>query len=146
MNHPFLEIAARNPGHAGERGRQTEFTHFQNALGIDLPFAPQLQNVFVAGALALLDQPGPQPPNQGVKPEDCLYDHVNRSREVVVPAYVTDFMRGNGIELGVFKVSGDPLGPHQDRSDYAEDSGFDRSARLPYLSPLPYPRSAFHPP
>jgi len=80
-----------------------------------------------------------------VKPEDCFHDHVDRSREVVVPVYVLDFVRENGVELGVIQASGDPLGPHQDRPDHAEDSGFDGSTRQPYLNPLPYPRNAFHP-
>jgi hypothetical protein len=110
-----------------------------------LPLAPRLQNIFVAGTLALLDHAGSQPPNERVKPEDCFHDHVDRSRQVVVPAHVPDFMRENGIQLRVFKTFGDSLGKHQNRSYYAEDSGLNGSTRQPYLDLLPYPRIAFHP-
>ncbi len=54
----------------------------------------------VAGPLALLDQPGADPPDQRVEPEQRLHQHVDRRGEVVAAAEVAGFVRHQGVDVG----------------------------------------------
>lgn len=86
--HALLEIAARHPRHAWQRRLQIILARLQDALGVHLGVAAQTQHAFIAGTLPLIHQPGPDPPQQRMKPEDGLHQHVNRAGQIVAPPHV----------------------------------------------------------
>jgi hypothetical protein len=45
-------------------------------------------HVFIAGTLALVEQPGANPPNKRMKPEDRFDDHVETRQEIVAAPHV----------------------------------------------------------
>jgi len=53
-----------------------------------MAMAAEFKNGFVAGALALVDEPRSQPPDQRMEPEDGLDEEVNTGGQVVSPARV----------------------------------------------------------
>ena len=55
--HPFLQVRTSHAGYAGQRGFKIVFADFQDAFRIDLGLSAELEHGFVAGALALLEQP-----------------------------------------------------------------------------------------
>src|SRR5438270_10621812 len=129
VHHPSLKIRSCHPRYTSQRRSHAEFTYLQNAFGINLAFASQVENFFIAGSLALLDQARSQPPNQWVKPEDRFDNHVNRGRQIVAPAHMPQFMRENRFQMRLFKMYGDSLGPEQYRIGNAEDSRLQPSLR-----------------
>jgi hypothetical protein len=62
------------------------FADVENLLGVYLRFAAKPHHFFIAGSLALLQQPGANPPDQRMKPKiaSTIDHHVDRSKEVIV--------------------------------------------------------------
>ena len=70
------------PGHAGrtrQGRRQVGLANVENPFRVDPWFTAEPQNFFVAGSLPFLDHPLPDPPDQGMEPEDGLDEHLHRS-------------------------------------------------------------------
>src|SRR6185437_4736278 len=82
------EAAAGDAGGAGERRFEIVPAHRQHAAGVSLAVASVAQHRLVASALALGDELGPDPPDQGVEPEYGFDRHMQRRPEVVAAAGV----------------------------------------------------------
>ena len=69
------------------------------ALGISAPVVARTHDGLVAGALALLDEPCADPPDERVEPEHDLDEHVRRGRQVVTAAPVRELVLEHRVEL-----------------------------------------------
>jgi len=76
-----------------------ELADIENPFRIDPRFTAEPQNLFVASALSLLDNPLPDPPHERMEPKDGLHEHMQRSDESIPVADVTQFVRNNGFHL-----------------------------------------------
>src|SRR5438105_867417 len=56
--------------------------------GVELRFATRLHHVLVARALALVDEPRTDPPDDWMEPEQRLHDRLDRGDEVVAAPHV----------------------------------------------------------
>ena len=90
---------------------ETEFTHFQNAFGIDLAIAAEGDNFFIASTLALFDQARAEPPDERMKPEHGLDQHVQRGGKIIAAADMPDFVGEDGFKVDIFEIIGDSFGP-----------------------------------
>ena len=118
-------IGSGDTSHAHERRVDIELTHGEDALGVHPRVAAQPDDVGVAGALALVDEPRADPPHQRVKPEQRLDDHVHRRGEIVATANVHDFVRENGLHLALVQMIGDASRPQQHRRPDPEHTRFE---------------------
>ena len=68
------------------RGRaETESTNLEDAFSVALLVSAHLQYLFITCALAFGHESRSEPPDEGVKPEDGLDDHVEQGAQVVLP-------------------------------------------------------------
>ena len=94
----------------------------ENPLGVSKRLTEGLQHVFIASALAFLHQPRTHPPNQWVKPEDRLDKHVERRREVVATANVTQLVGQDGFQLRRRETFLETRGHEQYRTPESDDA------------------------
>ncbi len=87
------------PGGALERRRDVALADIQNSLGVDAPIVTGAHDGLVARALALLDEPRADPPDERVKPEHGFHEHLHGSRQVVAAAPVRELVLEHGAEL-----------------------------------------------
>ena len=78
---------------------QVQFANLEDSLRVGFRFTPHPQHLFVAGPLALVHQAGPQPPDQRMKPEDSLDNHVHQRRQIVAAANVTQLVSENCLKF-----------------------------------------------
>src|SRR5580704_14173554 len=135
----LLQICARDSGKAGQRRFHTEFAGLQNTLGIDASLAARCQDSFVARAFTLFHQARSQPPNQRVKPEDRLNQHVYRRYQIVSTTYVAKLVRENGIQVGISEVFRDSFGPDQNGPSNPENPWLERCPRPSQFDLLGHP-------
>ncbi len=85
-------------------------------------FTARLQHCFVAGALAVVNQPRSQPPDQRMEPEKGLDQHMYSGGEVVAAADVAQFVREDGFQLGARQAVCYALGQQQHWAKDAENT------------------------
>ena len=111
--HDFLdarfEIGAAHSGGADQRRFQIELADVQDSFGIDVRVCLP-QNVLVAGALALFNEAGADPPDQRMKPEDGFHHHVDGGGEIVAAADVAELVGNHGFQLLRGEAVGDSIG------------------------------------
>lgn len=91
----FPEICSRHTRYAFERRLQVKLANLQDSLRVGFRFTPPPQHLFVAGPLTLVHQTGSQPPDQRMKPEHGLDNHMHQRRQIVAAAKVTQLMGQN---------------------------------------------------
>ena len=121
------------PRYAGQRRFRICLADVENAFGVDFRIRSQAQHCFVAGALALFDQPRPNPPHHRMEPEQRLDSHVNRSEEVVPSPDVAKFMRQQRRHLRLGEPLDDARGQQQNRPPKSHHARFPRARRIPNL-------------
>jgi hypothetical protein len=87
-----LQVSAGNASYTREGRFDTELADCENALSIDMRLSAMKRSLFIAGELSLFHQPHLDPPNERVKPEDSLDQHVNRSSQIVASADVPNLV------------------------------------------------------
>ena len=90
-----------------DRGHQVAPADVQYRLSVKVWFIDRAHQVFVAGSLALVDQPPAGPPHQWVKPEGGLDEHVDRASEIVTPPDMTQLVGHDRRELPLGQVTVD---------------------------------------
>ena len=115
------------PGDAGEGRLDAELADFEDAFGVGLGLPAEEEDLFVAGAFAFFDKLRLHPPDQRMKPEDHLNQHVKKGGEVVAAAEVGCFVSEDSFEVGVVEMGRDGFGPEEDRAEDAEDAGLHRA-------------------
>ncbi len=105
----FLQIRAGNACHARQRRFDVQLADVENRVRIIPRIAAEPQHLFIAGPLAFFDESPTDPPDQRMKPERRLDQHVNRRRKVVPPTHMAQFMRQHRIELSRRQLPGNPL-------------------------------------
>ena len=125
----FLRSEPVTPDDARQRRLDVELARLEDALRVDLRLAALPDDLFVAGALALVDEPRADPPHQRMKPEHRLHDHVQRRGEIVATANVRELVREDRFDLLVAQTLADAARPQQDRPQDAEDARLERGAR-----------------
>src|SRR5947207_12601969 len=112
-------------GHAGDtrtRRLEVQAARRENRPGVQLRFAAGLRHVLVARALALVDEPRADPPDDRMEPEQRLHGRLDRGDEVVAASHVRDLVRQDGEELLVAQVRFDRARPEQYGTEDAEGS------------------------
>ena len=82
-----LQIGSGYARRTRQGRRHVELANVENAFRIGPRVTAEPQNFFVAGSLAFFDHALPDPPDQGMEPEDGLDGHLH-GRDEVIP--VTD--------------------------------------------------------
>src|SRR5213078_3160391 len=83
-----LEVRAGDTRDARDRRFEVQLAGFEDALGVSFGRVAQSEDFLVAGALALVEQAGADPPDQRMEPEDRFGSHVQRGPEIVTAADV----------------------------------------------------------
>jgi len=95
----FSDIGAADSRHAGKRRFDVPFAHDQDSLRVCLWFSKETQHFFIASALPLIDQPGADPPDERMKPEERLHEHMYGGGDIVATPGVTHFMSNDSLKL-----------------------------------------------
>ena len=69
--------------------------------------AAQLDDGFVAGTLALVDQPRANPPDQRIEPEQRLDKHMDERGQVVAPPNVAHLVGHDRLDVRVIQMASD---------------------------------------
>src|SRR5262245_1418335 len=128
----LLRFDPDTPGNTRQRRFYVELTDVQNARRVNLRVAAKPQHLFVAGTLALLDHPLPDPPHQRMEPKHSYHKHVNGGGKIVPRADVTELMRNDGLHLWRAQSLEDTCRQQQDRSIDPKDPRLQESRRRPY--------------
>jgi hypothetical protein len=83
------------------------------------------QYIFIANALALVDEATSNPPHKGMKPKQRFRGHVDRSPQVVMPTRMRQLVRDDRFQLSIIETAADTGGQQQAGAEYAEKSGLD---------------------
>src|SRR6185295_10664095 len=97
--HSLSEILAGNAGDTGRRQRNIKLANLEQAFSIDCRFSAEPEHFFIAGKLLFVDEAKPDPPDQRMKPEQGLHNHVRRHPEVVATPDMAKLMGHNRLEL-----------------------------------------------
>ena len=121
----LLEIGTRHARDAHHWRLEIELARLQDAFGIDVRLRAVANDVLVARAFPLVDEPRTEPPDQRMEPEDRLNGHVNGRRQVVATTHMRELVPQDGFDLPVGQVAADASGPHEHRLQNAEHAGLD---------------------
>src|SRR5258708_2911777 len=101
LNDPSLQIRSGTPRDARQRRLQTKGTPRENALRIFLGLRALLDAPFVACTLALFAHLQSHPIDSRMKPEQSMYERVNRRNQVVAATNVFKFMCQDCLDLQI---------------------------------------------
>ena len=96
----FFQVGPGDARDTGERGFYAEFADTQDRVSVVAWLAAEVQHGLIARTLAFLNQPRSNPPDQRMEPKDCLYDHVNRSGQIVTSSDVAQLVGQYRFQLG----------------------------------------------
>ena len=101
QNHldSLFQIRSRHSGDASQWRFQVALANVENPFGIFVGRIADAQDFFVAGSLTLVHQVRADPPYQWMKPEQGFHNHMDRRRQVVTPANMTELVRQHGLQL-----------------------------------------------
>src|SRR5262249_31583236 len=125
----LLQIRPCHSGNTDERRFRIKPANPENRFGVSIWQIAAADYVFVAGAFALLQEPGADPPHKRMEPEQCFDDYVDRRPQIVAPPHVAQFVRKDGVHFRVREAVRDAARQKQYGASYAYNSWLEEARR-----------------
>src|SRR5687767_8991220 len=117
-------MGARDARYVCKTRRHVVSAYVENSFRVGLRAVPGSNDCLVARTLALVYEARTDPPDERMKPEHRLHDHVDRGCEVVTPADVAELVLEDGLQLLVTQLRGDLFWQQQHGAANSDDAGF----------------------